>query len=168
MSTVAGGAMSAASSLYQGGVASNEANYRAQVANNNAMIANRNADYAIAAGGAKTEAEARKGAAQAGRIKAAQAASGIDINTGSAVDVQAGQREINKLDTETIASNAQLEAYGYRTNAQNFKTESQLDEAEAGYAKTGSELKAAAGLLGSASATGSKWTSMGPGGSGGG
>ena len=43
--------------------------------------------------------------------KTAQAANNIDVNTGSAVDVRASEREADVLDTATVLSNAELEAY---------------------------------------------------------
>ena len=45
---------------------------------------------------AQADATARKGAAQSGRIKTAQAANNIDVNTGSASRVQAGQQIIGE------------------------------------------------------------------------
>lgn len=158
---VAGAGMTAAGTLSSGFAASNAASYQAQVARNNAQIAQQNADYAIAAGQAKASTESLKGAAIGGKIKAAQAASGVDVNTGSAVDVQMSQREQEKLDTETTLHNSQLTAYGYRTQATNFEAESKLDEMKADSAKTGAILGATGSLLGSASSLGFKWGAPG-------
>ena len=72
--------------------------------------------------------------------------------------------EVEKLDTETTMNNAQLQAYGYRTQATNYTAESGLDTMKAtdalkgaGYAATGAELSADAGILATASATGSQF-----------
>jgi hypothetical protein len=54
-----------------------------------------------------------------GRTKAAQAASGIDVNSGSAVSVQASERMLGMLDALTIRSNAARAAYGYQAEAGN-------------------------------------------------
>lgn len=101
--------------------------YSAQVAKNNAKVAEQNADYARKAGQQQAEEESMKGAQKVGAVKAAQAASGVDVNSGSALDTQIGQREVDKLDTETILNNAELQAYGYTTQAQNFKAQASQD-----------------------------------------
>lgn len=163
-----GGATSAAGSVEQGQAVSNAASYQAQVASNNAIIAGQNADYATAAGRAQAEAQSLKGAATAGRIKATQAASGVNVNSGSAVDVQTGQREASQLDTETVMNNAQLQAYGYRTQQTNFQAQQGLEQMEAEQAPIGADLGATGGLLSSASGLGLKWAQFGNSGSTGG
>ncbi len=144
------------------------ANYSAQVAANNAAIAEQNAQHAEAAGRAQAEAVSLKGAQTSARIKVAQAASGIDVNTGSAVDVQESQGEKNTLDTETVMSNAELQAYGYRTQGTGYTAQSALDTATAeqapigaSFAASGDYLKGGGGLLSSISSVGSKWASAG-------
>jgi hypothetical protein len=131
------------------------------VARNNATIAQQNAVRAEQAGYAAAENQSRQGAAQLGKVKVSQAASGIDVNTGSAVDVQAGERETNQLNTETVFQNDLMKAYGYRVNAENFQAESQLDTAKAEEAVPASVLSASGGLLSSASGIGGKWSSPG-------
>ena len=84
------------------------------------------------------------------------AANGIDINSGSAVDVSESAREEGKLNTEQTNANAQLQAYGYRTQAANFTAQSKLDQAASENAMTGAELSAGGGLLANASAIGIK------------
>lgn len=98
-------------------------------------------------------------------LKASQAANGIDVNTGSAVDVQVGQREQSSLDEQTTLNNAELKAYGYESQATGFTAQAGLDKEEAETAPIGADLGAAGGLLGSASSLGFKWNS--PGGFGG-
>lgn len=152
--SVGGAITSAIGTLSSGMAASANANYQAQVARNNAQIAQQNADYARKAGQAQAQKESLKSAYRAGEIKAAQAANGIDVNTGTNVDVQVGDREKGKLDTETVLHNADLQAYGYRTQAVNFEAEAGLQEAKAGQAQIGGFLGAAGGLLGNTSFTG--------------
>jgi hypothetical protein len=170
LALVAGGigaGVSAYGQVEAGQATANAANYQAAVASNNAIIANQNADYAVAAGQAEAAMSSMKGAAQVGRIKTAQAASGVDVNTGSAVAVQAGQREVNKLDSETLLNNAELKAYGYRSQATGYTAQAGLESLEAEQAPLGADIGAAGGLLGSASSLGLKWAQLGtsPGGS---
>lgn len=160
---IAGVGVSAFGAIEAGQAQANAANFNAQVAANNAKAAEQNADYAIKAGTEKATVESLKGAEVMGGIKASQAASGIDVNTGSAVDVQRSQREKDQLDTETTLNNAQLQAYGYRTNATNFTAQSELDKATAEQAPIGADIGAAGGLLGSASSLSFRWGGGSPG-----
>lgn len=153
-----GAGLSAIGTVMGGIAQSNAASYQSQIAANNAQIATNNATAATAAGEIQAETESKKGAAQIGEIKAGQAASGIDVNTGSAVDVQAGQRMTNVTDAENVEHNALLTAYGYTTQGANFQAQSEADQAAADAAPIGAGLSAAGTLLGDASGVGPKWT----------
>ena len=154
---LAGGAVSAGGAVLGGIAQGNASSYQAAVARNNAITANQNATYAEEAGYAQADATARKGAAQSGKIKTAQAANNIDVNTGSASRVQAGQRETNVLNTETVLNNAELSAYGYRTQATGFTAQAGLEQQEAEEAPIGGALNATGDLLSSASSVGFKY-----------
>lgn len=155
-----GAAASAAGALEGGAAQQNAANYQAAVASNNATIAEQNAAYATKAGLQQAATQSQKGAAIGGKIKAAQAASGVDVNSGSAVDVQQSQREVNKLDTDTVLNNAELKAYGYRTDATNFQAQAGLDEMQAEQAPIGAAFTATGDLLSGASSVGTKWATL--------
>lgn len=157
--TAIGAGISAVSTVAGGFAARNQASYAAQIAKNNQTIALQNAARAEQAGNVQAEAQGRKGAARLAGIKTGQAASGINVNEGTAVDVQAGQREINQLDTETVLNNAQIQSYGYRTQAMNFEAEEAAQKAKASNAVPAALLKAGGGLLANASSIGGKWTS---------
>lgn len=164
--SLAGAGVSAYGTYQKGQADSAAAVYAAQVARNNQIIAEQNAQHAEIVGEAQAAATSQKGAAKAAKIKVAQAASGIDVNSGSAVDVQAGEAETSALDTDTVLSNAELQAYGYRTQGTNFGAEAGLDDAKASQAKTGGILGAAGGLLSNASSLSGKWTGFNSTGSG--
>ena len=158
---IAGAGISAYGTAEAGTSQANAANYNAQVARNNATIANQSADYVVAAGQEAASNESRKNAAVSGKIKTTQAASGIDVNTGSAKDVQVSQRETGQLDSETVLNNSELKAYGYRSAATGFEATAGLETEEAEQAPIGADLSAAGGLLGSASSLGLKWSQLG-------
>jgi hypothetical protein len=155
-----------ANAAIQSGIANYDAaTYQAQVAANNAVVASQNADYAVAAGQAKAGDVSLKGAENLAKIKSAQATSGVNVNTGSAARVQTSAREVNELSTERTLSDAELTAYGYRTQATNFQAEQGLENLKgagalqgAGYAATGAELGADATILSDISGVASKWT----------
>jgi len=152
------GALTSAVGTGAGALAQGQsANYQAQVASNNAIIANQNATHAEQAGEEQAQEQSIKGAAAGGRIKAAQGANGVDVNSGSAVDVQASEREENKLDTENVFNNAQLQAYGYRTQSTSYEAQAGLDTMAAEDAPIEGALGATGGLLSNASSIGFKW-----------
>lgn len=165
MIAAAGAIGSAGLSAYgaiQGGRATRDAqNYKAAVAMNNKVVAEQNAEGAINAGVAKGQAQGLKGRAVGGAIKAKQAASGVDVNSGSNVDVQEAQAEQSRLDVETVLHNADLAAYGYRTQATNFEAEAVMDKAAGEQAEKAGYIKAGTSLLGAASSLGWKWGGMG-------
>jgi hypothetical protein len=150
-----GGIVSAAGTVYAGIAQKQSLDYQSQVAANNAITAQQNAKYAIEAGAEKTAAVSLQEAERGGEIKAAQAASGTDVNTGSNKDVQVSQRELGKL------NKAQQIAYGYRTQATNFQAQSQLYGYEAPQAEIGADIGAAGQVFGAAA----KWYGPTPGGS---
>jgi hypothetical protein len=154
---IAGAGISAIGTVEQGQATANASAYQAQVAQNNAIIAEQNATYASNAGLTQAAATSMKGAAAGGKVKAAQAASGIDVNTGSAVNVQASERETNVLNSETVLNNAELQAYGYRAAATGYKATAGLEEEEAAQAPVGAVLSATGNLLSAASSVGAKW-----------
>jgi len=149
------GAIASAAGSVVGGIAQgNAAAYQAKVAENNAKIAQQNAAYAAHAGEANAEAQSRKGAARQAAIKAAMAANGIDVNTGSDLNVQESAREESNLDTLNVQQNANLQVYGYRTQATNFEAQAELDRQEAQQAPIGGLFGAAGSLLSNASSIG--------------
>ena len=150
---------SAGGALFGGIAQGANASYQAHVAAMNAQIANQNSERAIQAGQAKVYAVGQKNAAEAGQTKAALAANGVDVNTGSALDVQTGQREAGQLDAQTAMNNAELEAYGYKTQAAGFQAQQGLDNAQAIEAPIGGTLNAAGSLLSSSTSISNKWTS---------
>ena len=159
---IAGAGISGIGAVEAGQATANAASYSAEVARNNATIANQNADYSIAAGQRKTADTSMKNAANIGRIKGAQAASGIDVNSGSAEDVQVGNRETGQLDSETQLNNSELQAYGYRSQSTGFTAQAGLDTLTAEQAPIGADIGAGGSLLSNASSLGFKWSTSNP------
>lgn len=158
---IAGAGVSAVSTI-SGGIAKQDAsNYQAAIASNNATASGQQAEYAANAGQVKGAKQSLKGAADAGRLKTSQAANGVNVNTGSAVDAQVAQREAAKLDTETVINNADLTAYGYRRQEDNFRAQQRMDQATADNAVPAAALSATGGLLSAAGSLGYKWNSAG-------
>ena len=160
VAAVVGTVLSAVGTVASGIAQSNAASYRAAVDRNNAVTAQQNATYAREAGAVQEQIAGRKAAAQLGAVRSGIAANNVDVNTGSALDVQKGEREAGALSEETVAHNALLQAYGYETQATGFQAEAGLQEGQAGAAVPGSLLAAGGKLATDYSLLPNKFASM--------
>jgi len=161
---IAGTAVSTMGAIKQGQAQSSAADYQSQVAKQNQRLATQKAQWAAAAGNADLEQQGLKQRAAMGAIRAGQAASGVDINTGSALDVQSSAAELGELNALTINSNTARQVYGYRVEGVNYGGEAQMLEAQSKQAAAGGYLSGFGSLLGGASAVGSQyvgWTGVG-------
>jgi hypothetical protein len=157
--SLASSGIGAIGAMQQGQAQAAAANYQAQVARNSQQVAEQNARYAIQAGQSRAQTEDIRTGAVVGQQAAAQAASGIDITTGSPVDVRESTRQMGRLSSLNIMQNANLQAYGYRTQATGFGAQAGLDTAQAGFAKQAGFIGAGTSLLGGASSFADKWLS---------
>lgn len=164
--SAAGGAVKAVSA-FSAGIAERDAHQvQAGIARDNAAIAERNANIIMAAGEGKAEAFGMRNKAQAGTIKAKQAASGVALDSGSSADVRTSQRVLGLFDTMAIKSNAAREAFGYKVKASDLRNQATLEDTEARNAKRAGVFNAFGSLLGAASsAAGSfaQWSDVGAG-----
>ncbi len=166
IASIAGGLIGGAGTLQAGRAASMASNYQAVVAANSATLANEAADRTLASGAAQTEEVSMKSAANVGSIKAAQAQKGVDVNSGTALTVQASARELGELAATRTENNAQERAWGYRVQASDDVAQAELDLmagknqlAGAETASTAQELGGlGTGLLGAATALSPKWS----------
>ena len=149
--------MGAVGSIQSGRAASRQAEYQAQVARNNAKIAQQDAEYSAAAGEVAAQGQDFKNRATLGAIKAAQAASGISVDSPSLQDVYEGSAQVLRLDTQTLANNYALRTRAYQTRATNFLAESALQEEKASDATTASYLNTAGTLTSGAASFAEKW-----------
>ena len=157
---VAGGFAQGAGAMQQARAGAASSNYQAVVAANNARLANEAADRTLASGAAETEAVSMKSRANLGSIKTGQAASGVDVNSGSALNVQESARGLGELAATRTSNNAAERAWGYRVQASNDVAQAQLDQmtgknqiAAGEQAQAADELKGlGTGLVGAATA----------------
>jgi hypothetical protein len=145
---LASAGVGAVGSIQSGKAASEAASYNATIAEQNRQQALKNANLVSASGEQQAAVQEQKTRAEAGAIKAAQAASGVDVNTGSAVDVQSSAAETGQLSAITVRANAAREAYGYETQATSFQDQAGLDTANAANAQTAGEVGATGTILG--------------------
>jgi len=155
--TLAGGITSAIGAEKTAAATQQSYNYQAGVAQINSTIDLQNADYARSQG----ETQAMQYGLQAGQrqaqIRNTQAASGLDVNSGSAAAVQASQKTITGIDTAQIRSNAAKTAYDYDVKSTMDLNQSTLDVMAGDNAITAGNFQAASSILGSVGSVASKW-----------
>lgn len=155
--TAAGGLAGAVGQIQAGQAQAAADKYNATMARQNANVAKENATIAGQSGEAQAAIQQQKTRALVGSTKANQAASGIDVNTGSAVSVRTSEAELGGLDALTIRSNAAREAYGYRVQETNYKAQGELDEFAAKNAQEAGWVGGVSTLLGAAGTAGSNF-----------
>jgi hypothetical protein len=155
--SIGGKIAGAAGESKQADATSAEANYRAQVAANNKIIAEQNARYAVQAGRTNAQAQDFQTRAALGQATAAQGASGIDVASGSPVDVRSSIQQLGRLKTLEEIQKADLEAYGYKQKASDFGAESGLQTYKAQSAQAAKGPALFNTILGGATSLGDKW-----------
>lgn len=152
-----GGAISAYGT-YEG-MESQSANaaFQAQVAANNAKIATQNFNLEIESGEQTAINQEMELRSKVATEKAGQAASGVDVNSGSFAAARAGTAETGTLDVMTNRSNTERKAYGYEVAATSDTAESELLSQESQQAATEAPIAATGSLLSSASTVGGSY-----------
>lgn len=116
--------------------------YQKEMFMRNAKFAGQNADDAIARGDIVSQDLRNQTKRLIGSQRAAMAAQGIDIESGSALQIQADTKYMSELDVAKIKANAIREAYGY-------KMEAQVNKEQAGWALKGAQTNAQNTLIAS-------------------
>ena len=157
---IAGAGMQAVGAVESGDAAKASSDYQAQVARNNALIATQNETWEAQSGAAKETAEGMKTADAVGKTKAAQGASNIDVNTGSAADVRTAESKLGALDALTIRSNTSRKAYGYAVQSESDTAEAGLLQQQGSQQQTAGDISGVADFLSGASSVGGKYANL--------
>lgn len=155
--TVIGGGVATAGVLNKGSAEANMYTYQAGVAQMNKQIADQNAEYALAAGDSQAQIAGMQTRAQIGATKAQQGGSGLDVNSGTGVNVRQSEAEIGSANQAMIRANATREAYGYKVQGAQYDAQAGLDQYAAKTSKTAGNISAATSILGTASSVSTKW-----------
>lgn len=131
--------------------------YQSSMAWYNAAIAKQNEKYSLDVGEQQAMRQGIAGAAQAGQIKAAQGASGIDVNSGSAKQVQESQHLVSQMDSQTIREKAAKTAYDFSVQATNYENQAKGYDDAAKNAQVEGKIGMVSSLIGGASSVASKW-----------
>lgn len=138
--------------------------FMAQQALYNSQVAKRNAAYASEAGELQAGKYGLGAAARMGQIKASQASSGLDVNSGSALQVQKSQQLVTGIDLDQIRSNAAKTAYNYNVEAVQDKNQAQLYTMAGSNAAAAGQLGMETSLISGAGSVASKWLAASKGG----
>ena len=155
--TLAGGITSAIGAEKTASATQQSYNYQAGVAQINSTIDLQNAEYARSQGETQAMQFGLKAGQQQAQIKTTQAASGLDVNSGSAAAVQSSQQTLTAIDTAQIRANAAKTAYDYDVKSTQDLNQSTLDVMAGNNAITAGNFQAASSILGSVGSVSSKW-----------
>lgn len=150
IASIGSGVLGALGSIAGGNANAKAAEYQARVAENNAQIARQNQEWAERSAITNEAAQGIKSRASLGAVKAAQGASGVDVNSGSALDVRSSAAELGQLDAINIRANAARDAYGYATQASGYDASAGMSRAAGANASSAGMIGAASSLLGGA------------------
>ena len=155
--TFLGGVTSAIASFAGGEAQKQMYDYQAGVAKLNAEISRQNETYATQVGEIQATQAGLQGAQRMGKIRAAQGASGLDVNSGSNKQVQDSQVEITKFDAAAIRSNAARTAYTYANQAVGFGAQANMDTVAGKNARMAGLIGVGSSLVGAAASVSSEW-----------
>lgn len=127
-----------------------QSNYQAKLDEQNAKLQEDAAAIAANRGGQDAGIQRMKGSQLEASARAEAGATGIDLQSGSTLDVLADSRMMNELDALTIKNNAAREAWGYKTTAVQNRAQAELT-------RMGGRYGAAATLIGGAAQATNMW-----------
>jgi len=159
VATVAGGAMQAVGQKNAADAQAKAARYQAEIARANSQAAAERADYTRQKGVNDASTQDTKTRALIGSQLAAQGASGLDVNSGSPLDIRSSSASLGRLDTLTVRHNAELQGQEYDQMAKNQTYQATSLENQGSSAKLAGYVGAAGSLLGTAASVSDKWMS---------
>jgi hypothetical protein len=127
---VAGLVLGVAGGVQQANAQQAQANYSAQVSENNAKSAEVMALDAHRRGAEAEERQRMLTRQRIGAQRVALAANGLDIGTGTAVDLVAETAGFGEMDALTIRTNAAREAWGYKVEAFDHRKRAEITRRE--------------------------------------
>ena len=172
--TVIGAGVSAYSAYSQGNAASAQAKYQSGVAQLNAaqaaqnqQLAQRNATYIEQSGAQAVDDQARDLRARIGAQRAAMAANGLAVDSGTNAEITSATERLGDLGIANLRTSASRQAAGMRINASNADMDrmmalsrSQAYQAQASSSQTAGFLGAATSILGGATKTYDQFSDM--------
>lgn len=156
--SAASAGVSAVGSMQAGDASAKAYQYQAGVAEVNKKIAQQNADYQLKTGDTEAQQYGMKSKFQQGTIRAGQASSGFDVDTGTNARVQDSQSRISRIDQSQIRTNAGRRAYAYDVEAYNKGASADMARSSASNAETAGQIGALSSIVGGVSSVATKWS----------
>lgn len=100
--------------------------YNSQIAAQNAALADQSAADAKQRGEIEARKHSLKVRAMIGDQRASMAAQGVNVNSGSSLDITSDTANWGAYDAETIRANAAREAWGFNVQATNYRNNARL------------------------------------------
>lgn len=135
--------------------------YKQQVANQNAALATIQSQDALNRGEYSANQSNIKTKQLIGQQRADMAAQGVDVNSGSAADVQSSTSAIGALDALTIRNNAYRESFGYKVQSLNDTYSGQFAADSANTQATNTLLTGGMNAVSSGLKSGSQFAKLG-------
>jgi apolipoprotein N-acyltransferase len=142
--------VSAVGGLAAGYAKNQQAKAQAQIDNRNASISQNAANDAVERGDEDLRRHFQQVGQLRGQQRAALAANGVDVDFGSAADLQVDTTLAAQADATIIAENAQREADSYRINASNYRASAATAKAAGRTAMVAGAFDAGRSILGGA------------------
>jgi hypothetical protein len=140
VSSLVQGASSFAGANSQSEAIKAQGQYQSNQLDFNAKLSDIQAKNALDRGSKNATSLKRRAKVLAGSQRAAAAAQGIEVGSGSAADIQADTATFSNQDAQEIRNNAWREAWGYNVEAMNLRSQARM-------ARSGSEFAAKQTLL---------------------
>lgn len=142
--------------LAQGVLGFAQAQYQGQVARNNEIIAQRNAWAAIHRSEIEQQDQDAQTSGMIGELVAEQGASGVAINSGSAVLTRSAVAKLGRQDALRVRYGGEMEAFNYKTQAANFHAQQDASKFEGIASLAGGFLGGISSLVGSSTSVNRK------------
>ena len=134
----------------EGEAAQRAAESAAQLSEYNAAVADVQARDARERGDIEANQFRQRTRALIGEQRVGFAAGNLDVNYGSAVDVQADATLLGELDALTARTNAAREAWGFSVEATDLRKQAEIQRKEGAYAAAAGRSRRTAGYIGAA------------------
>ena len=152
-----GGLVQGAGAKFSAEAQAQASTYKAGVAQLNAQIAKQNAAWALQSGDVSAMESGLKSKQQIAQTKVAQAASGLDVNSGTGEAVRQTQSTVSGYDQNVIRFDAAKTAWGYESKATMDQAQSTLDLYAAKTETEAGDISMVSSFINAGSSVSSKW-----------
>lgn len=155
--SIAGTAISAMGAIQQANATASAERYNEQVARNNAQTAEANQHDAMRRAQGEIDKVRLKQGQLAGKQTVAMAANGVDLASGSPLDILGDTAMMGEMDALTAKNNSDREARNFEVQKNNFLDEANLHSMKASSARSAGTLAAVGTALTGLGSVSGEW-----------